>query len=143
MASANKPEPSMIEAGRSATLTHTVSSADLASAHAHEAGERYPDVLSTPALLSLIERACAELMRDSLRDGQLSVGVTTHLNHLAPTPNGADVAATATFRAVEGALYWFDVVAADNGGPVGSASHARAIVERSVIEARAAKRRSS
>jgi fluoroacetyl-CoA thioesterase len=130
----------MIEAGRAATLTHTVTSADLASAHAHGANERYPDVLSTPALLAVIERACASLMRGELRDGQLSVGVTTHMSHLAPTPPGIDVAATATFRSVEGALYWFDVVAADAGGPVATASHARAIVERAVIEARAAKR---
>jgi fluoroacetyl-CoA thioesterase len=130
----------MIEAGRAATLTYTVTSADLASAHAHSADERYPDVLSTPALLAVIERACAGLMRHELRQGQLSVGVTTHMSHLAPTPPGIDVTATATFRSVEGALYWFDVVAADAGGPVATASHARAIVERSVIEARAAKR---
>ncbi|GJH25775.1 thioesterase family protein [Caballeronia novacaledonica] len=131
----------MIERGRAATLTHTVTSADLASAHARGTGERYPDVLSTPALLSLIERACAEALLDAVGDGQLSVGVTTHLNHLAPTPLGAEVSATATFRDLEGALYWFDIVASDAGGPVGTASHARAIVERSAIEARAAKRR--
>ncbi|SAK81861.1 Fluoroacetyl-CoA thioesterase [Caballeronia hypogeia] len=131
----------MIEPGRAATLTHTVADADLASAHARAAGERYPDVLSTPALLALIERACAEVLRDSVGEGQLSVGVTTHLNHLAPTPPGMEVSATATFRDSEGALYWFDVVASDAHGPVGTASHARAIVERSVIEARAAKRR--
>ncbi|GJH21616.1 thioesterase [Caballeronia novacaledonica] len=131
----------MIERGRAATLTHTVTSADLASAHAQGAGERYPDVLSTPALLSLIERACAETLLDAVGDGKLSVGVTTHLNHLAPTPLGAEVSATATFRDLEGALYWFDIVASDAGGPVGTASHARAIVERSAIEARAAKRR--
>ncbi|SAL54097.1 Fluoroacetyl-CoA thioesterase [Caballeronia cordobensis] len=131
----------MIEKGRAATLTHTVTSEDLASAHARGAGERYPDVLSTPALLALIERACADALRDAVGDGQLSVGVTTHLHHLAPTPPGVEVSATATFRGIEGALYWFDVAASDPGGPVGTASHARAIVERSAIEARAAKRR--
>ncbi|SAK67322.1 Fluoroacetyl-CoA thioesterase [Caballeronia catudaia] len=131
----------MIEKGRAATLTHTVTSADLASTHAQAAGERYPDVLSTPALLALIERACADVLRDAVGDGQLSVGVTTHLNHLAPTPPGVDISATATFRDIEGSLYWFDVVASDAHGPVGTASHARAIVERSAIEARAAKRR--
>ncbi|SAK59856.1 Fluoroacetyl-CoA thioesterase [Caballeronia fortuita] len=131
----------MIEPGRAATLTHTVTHADLASAHARDAGERYPDVLSTPALLSLIERACADVLRDVVGEGQLSVGVTTHLNHLAPTPLGADVSATATFRDIDGALYWFDVVASDALGPVGTGSHARAIVERAAIEARAAKRR--
>ena len=131
----------MIDRGKAATLTHTVTSADLASAHARNANERYPDVLSTPALLALIERTCADVLRDAVGDGQLSVGVTTHLNHIAPTPPGVDVCATATFRDIEGALYWFDVVASDPLGPVGTASHARAIVERSAIEARAAKRR--
>jgi fluoroacetyl-CoA thioesterase len=133
----------MIDQGRTATLTHTVTSADLASAYAQSAGERYPDVLSTPALLALIERACADVLRDAVGDGPLSVGVTTHLDHLAPTPPGVEVSATATFRDLDGSLYWFDVVASDPHGPVGKASHARAIVERSAIEARAAKRRPS
>jgi fluoroacetyl-CoA thioesterase len=131
----------MIEQGQVTSLSHTVGADDLASAHARGEGESYPDVLSTPALLSIVERACAMLMREELREGQLSVGVTTHLNHIAPTPPGEEITATATFRGAEGALYWFDVVASDPSGPAGTASHARAIVERSVIEARAAKRK--
>jgi fluoroacetyl-CoA thioesterase len=130
----------MIEAGQAATLSHTVVSGDLASAYANAPDERYPDVLSTPALLALIERACAALMQGELSEGQLSVGVTTHLTHLAPTPPAMNVDATATFRSMEGALYWFDIVAADAAGPVATASHARAVVDRAVIEARAAKR---
>jgi predicted thioesterase len=48
--------------------------------------------------------------------------------------------ATATFREFDGSLFWFDVAATDSGGRVRSGSHARAIVNRSAIEARAEKR---
>ncbi|SAK76117.1 sigma 54-interacting transcriptional regulator [Caballeronia ptereochthonis] len=54
----------MIEQGRAATLTHTVTSADLAPAHAQAAGERYPEVLSTPALLALFLDEISELPID-------------------------------------------------------------------------------
>jgi predicted thioesterase len=97
--------------------------------------------MSTPAMLALMERACAEIMRSELKDGQLSVGVNTQLTHSAPTPIGVEVSATATFKSVDGNLYVFEVVANDPKGPVGRGTHARAIVERAAIEKRAASRR--
>ncbi len=130
----------MLETGKTASIARIVREQDLASAYADSSDERYPDVLSTPAMLGLMERACAEIMRGELTEGQLSVGVTTNLNHLAPTRLGVEVVATATFRSQEGSLFWFDVAATDPGGVVGNGSHARAIVSRSAIEARAEKR---
>lgn len=131
----------MINSGATATLKRLVSTQDLASAYGSGADEKYPDVMSTPAMLGLMERACAEVMRGELRDGQLSVGVNTQLTHSAPTPVGAEVTATATFRAMEGNLFVFDIVAKDEKGRVGSGTHARAIVDRAVIENKAASRR--
>ncbi|MDB5788849.1 thioesterase family protein [Caballeronia mineralivorans] len=130
----------MLETGKTASIAHIVREQDLASAYGDSVGECYPDVLSTPAMLGLMERACAQIMRGELGEGQLSVGVTTHLDHLAPTRLGVEVVATATFRELDGSLFWFDVAATDSGGRVGSGSHARAIVNRSAIEARAEKR---
>ena len=131
----------MIQTGASATLKRIVGAQDLASAFGNGADEAYPDVLSTPALLALIERACAEVMRCELEAGQLSVGVHTQLTHSAPTPVGAEVSATATFNRRDGKLFVFDVVAHDSNGPVGSGTHARAIVDRATIERKAAARR--
>jgi fluoroacetyl-CoA thioesterase len=131
----------MINDGATATLKRLVGTQDLASAYGNDADEKYPDVMSTPAMLALMERACADVMRHVLKEGQLSVGVTTQLTHSAPTPVGVEISATATFRSVEGNLYVFDVVANDPKGPVGRGTHARAIVERTAIEKRAASRR--
>lgn len=131
----------MVSSGATATLKRLVSGQDLASAFGNGSEESYPDVMSTPAMLALMERACAEIMRSELKDGQMSVGVTTQLTHSAPTPVGAEVIATANFRGREGNLYVFDIVARDSKGQVGSGTHARAIVDRAAIEKKAASRR--
>jgi fluoroacetyl-CoA thioesterase len=131
----------MINDGAKATLKRLVGTSDLASAYGNDADEQYPEVMSTPAMLALMERACAEIMRSELKDGQLSVGVNTQLTHSAPTPIGVEVSATATFKSVDGNLYVFEVVANDPKGPVGRGTHARAIVDRTAIEKRAASRR--
>ncbi|WP_227245395.1 thioesterase family protein [Paraburkholderia caribensis] len=130
----------MINPGKTATMKRLVGVEDLASAFGDDSHEKYPDVMSTPAMLGLMERACAAIMRSALKDGQLSVGVTTQLTHSAPTPVGAEVSATASFRGQEGNLFVFDIVAHDSKGQVGVGTHARAIVDRSVIEKKAALR---
>jgi fluoroacetyl-CoA thioesterase len=131
----------MINDGAKATLKRLVGTSDLASAYGNDAGEQYPEFMSTPAMLALMERACAEIMRSELKDGQLSVGVNTQLTHSAPTPIGVEVSASATFKSVDGNLCVFEVVANDPKGPVGRGTHARAIVDRTAIEKRAASRR--
>ncbi|RQS61583.1 thioesterase [Burkholderia sp. Bp8963] len=131
----------MIGDGATATLSRRVGTQDLASAYGNGTEERYPDVMSTPAMLALMERACAEIMRGELKEGQLSVGVNTQLTHSAPTPVGVEVTATATFRSMDGSLYVFDVVANDPKGQVGRGTHARAVVDRAGIEKRAASRK--
>ncbi|WP_031364887.1 thioesterase family protein [Caballeronia sordidicola] len=125
---------------KSATLTRRVTETDLASSHADVADEHYPKVLSSPAMLSLMERACAELLKDELGDEQLSVGVKTKFDHRAPTALGQMYSATATFIKQEGGLFLFDVSASDASGAIGGGTHARAIVHREAIEDRAAQR---
>lgn len=132
----------MLEVGTTGTVFMRVRNSDLASAFAEENGERYPHVLSTPALLGLMERACAQAMAAEVGEGQLSVGVKTEISHTQPTALDVDVLARATLRSIEGPLYWFDVEATDPAGPVGVAKHARAIVDSASIERRAQQRRS-
>jgi predicted thioesterase len=131
----------MLEAGATSTVSLQVREADLASAFVETQSERYPDVLSTPAMLGLMERACAKAMTPVVGEGQLSVGVKTELSHTQPTARDVLVTAVATFRHIDGALYWFDVDASDPAGRIGTARHARAIVDRASIEQRAAQRR--
>jgi fluoroacetyl-CoA thioesterase len=131
----------MLEPGITGTVSLRVREADLASAFAGSNGEQYPDVLSTPALLGLMERACARAMAADVDEHHLSVGVKTELAHLQPTAPHVDVTARATLTAIEGALYWFDIEASDNAGAIGRGRHARAIVARASIEQRAEQRR--
>jgi predicted thioesterase len=69
----------MLEVGATSTVSLQVRDTDLASAIAETQSERYPDVLSTPAMLGLMERACAKAMMPVVGEGQLSVGVKTEL----------------------------------------------------------------
>lgn len=131
----------MLEVGTTGSVSMRVRHSDLASAFAEASGERYPDVLSTPALLGLMERACAQAMAAEVGEDQLSVGVKTEISHTQPTAPDVDVLARATLRTIEGALYWFDVEATDPSGSVGIAKHARAIVDRASIKRRAQQRR--
>jgi fluoroacetyl-CoA thioesterase len=131
----------MLEAGTIATVSMRVRDTDLASAFAETQAERYPDVLSTPGMLGLMERACAKAMKSVVGVGRLSVGVKTEISHSQPTALDVEVTAVATFRTLDGALYWFDVEATDPSGLIGIAKHARAIVDRASIEHRAEQRR--
>lgn len=103
----------------------------------------HPELLSSSALMGLMEEACVKAMQEGIKDDQCSVGSITHLRHLAPTPLHAAVVVTATFRMFDGEVYWFDVIATDADGPVASGSHARSVVERSVIEFRTERRRNT
>lgn len=131
----------MLEVGTTGTISMRVRDTHLASAFSEADGEEYPDLLSTPALLGLMERACAKAMAAAVGAGKLSVGVKTEISHAQPTAPNVDVVAQATLRSIEGALYWFDVEASDPAGPIAIARHARAIVARDWIEQRAEQRR--
>ncbi|EKG10370.1 Thioesterase superfamily [Macrophomina phaseolina MS6] len=126
--SAHQPTP-----GATGTATLVVSSADLASTAAAESADsgsiELPAVLSTPRMIALMELAAAKLLAPFLAPGQASVGAHVEATHSAPTPLGATITATATFKGVEGKLFVFDVVAEDAAGEAGRGTHKRAVVE--------------
>src|SRR5919108_5252540 len=65
---------------------HTVRAADSAALLRLDAGDEFPDVLATSRMVGLMELAAARLMRHQLEPGQLSVGVSIDVRHLAATP---------------------------------------------------------
>lgn len=127
----------MLNRGDCATLQMVVAAPDLAAAYGDGGAEAYPEVLSSPAMLGLMERACAGLLAPLLRQGEMSVGARVEFTHFSPTPLGATVEANATFDRKEGGLYWFYVVVTDGVAEVGRGKHARAIVRREDIENKA------
>ena len=88
------------------------------------------DVLGTPAVLALAEAAACAAVGGRLPDGRTSVGTWAELEHLAPTPVGVPVTASATLTGVDGRTLEFEFEVEDPGGVVARGRHRRAIVDR-------------
>ena len=117
--------PQPLTAGLTATVQWVVQDEHLASA----VGSGAAPVFSTPALLALCEAAAFLAVAPHLGEGQSTVGTQVTLRHLAATPPGMRVRATATLVAVEGRTLRFTVEAWDEVERIGEATHERAIVD--------------
>ncbi len=92
----------------------------------------YPDgppVFATPFLLGLMEQAAARAVQPHLDSGEASVGYGFEFHHLAPTPVGATVIATAVITAVEKNMITFAIEARDHADVVSRGTHVRAVIE--------------
>ena len=85
-------------------------------------------ILSTPNMVALMEAAALELAKAYLDDGMTTVGAEIHCRHLAPTPVGMKVSATARLRSIERRKMWFDIEVNDEKGKCGEGSHLRIMV---------------
>jgi fluoroacetyl-CoA thioesterase len=87
-------------------------------------------VLSTPGMISMMERAAAMLVRPRLADGQATVGFEICIKHVAGAPEGARCTARARLNEiVDGRKLRFDVeVIAGDGRTIGVGTHERRIV---------------
>lgn len=86
-------------------------------------------VLGTPRLVALFEQATVEALRGILDDGQTSVGMRVQIDHLQPTPVGAEVVAEAHVDKIEGRRISFTVTATDSGGLVAAGKVTRVVVD--------------
>ena len=103
---------------------HRVVTEDLVSFHR----PGMPPVLATPWLLDVMETAAYEAIRPHLEPGEASVGVGFEFEHLAPTPAGDTIVATARITAVEGKRIELDFEARDSYELVARGKHVRAVV---------------
>lgn len=87
-----------------------------------------PAVLSTPALVGLLEQTARELMQPLLEPDERTVGTEIELRHLAPTPPGHAVTCTARVIHVEGVLTTFQVEARDEHELIARGLHQRAVI---------------
>ena len=116
----------MIRPGLEATIEETVAEAMTALS----LGSGDVPVLGTPAVLALVERAACSAIQSYLPDGQTSVGSWVELSHLAPTPQWAEVRATARLAEVDGRKLTFEFSVTDPGGEVARGRHRRVLVDR-------------
>ena len=121
----------MITEGTTASRSLVVTSADTAVA----LGSGDVDVLGTPRVVALCEEAAVAALAGLLPEGSTTVGTTITLEHLAATPVGGSVVASATVIAVDGRMVAFSLSVVDGDTVSALGDHTRAVVDRKRFEA--------
>ena len=85
-------------------------------------------VLATPVMINVIEAAALNAVEHLLPAGQQSLGIHLDVSHVAATPIGLRVTATAEVIGVEGRTIKFRVEAHDEVETIGGGSHERVVV---------------
>jgi fluoroacetyl-CoA thioesterase len=85
-------------------------------------------VLATPVMINLIEAAALAAVEHLLPAGYQSLGTHLDVRHIAATPVGMQVSATAEVTRVEGRTVDFRVEARDEKDLIGDGTHQRVIV---------------
>lgn len=121
-------------------LKHEVSEEVTEEKTASAVGSGTLPVYATPALSALMENAAATLVEELLPEGWTTVGGSIALLHKAPTPVGRKVRAVAEVTAVEGRKISYKLLAFDESGEIGEASHERFAVQKDKFMDKALKR---
>ncbi len=85
-------------------------------------------VLATPVMINVIEAAALAAVERLLPPGHQSLGTVLNVRHIAATPVGMRVRATATVQKVEGRTIYFTVEAHDERELIGDGTHERVVV---------------
>ncbi|HEX8033258.1 MAG TPA: thioesterase family protein [Ktedonobacterales bacterium] len=86
-------------------------------------------VLGTPVMIGLMENAAWRLVQPELAEGETTVGTLVNVRHLAATPVGGHVVATAELMEIDGRRFVFRVSARDDKQLIGEGIHERALVQ--------------
>jgi fluoroacetyl-CoA thioesterase len=106
-------------------------SAELTVSEEHTApsiGSGRVHVLATPVMINLIEAAALAAVEHLLPEGCQSLGTHLDVRHIAATPVGMRVHATAEVVAVDGRTIRFRVEARDEVELIGDGAHERVVV---------------
>ena len=86
-------------------------------------------VLATPVMISLFEAAALDAAEHLLEEGKQSLGTRLDVSHIAATPVGMRVTATAELVAINGRHLKFAVRAEDEWELIGEGTHQRVVVD--------------
>lgn len=87
------------------------------------------EVLATPAVIALMEKAACKVLEPYLDEGVTTVGTFISAEHLSASALGADISAKAVLTETDGRKYCFDVFAYDNAGLIAKGKHERFAVK--------------
>jgi fluoroacetyl-CoA thioesterase len=82
-------------------------------------------VLGTPVMIGLLENAAWRLVQPELNEGETTVGTLVNVRHLAATPVGDTVLASAELVEIDGRRLVFHVAARDSRQLIGEGTHER------------------
>ncbi len=85
-------------------------------------------VLATPVMINVIEAAALEAVEHLLPPGHQSLGIHLDVSHVAATPVGLQITATAEVVRVQGRAITFRVEARDPFEAIGGGTHQRVVV---------------
>ena len=86
------------------------------------------EVFGTPMMIALMENAAWETVAEHLDEGHVTVGTLVNVKHLAATPLGQRVHATAELIEIDRRRLVFKVEAFDEKQKIGEGFHERFIV---------------
>ncbi len=106
------------EAAETVELKHTL------SAHHPE----MPPVYSTPDMIRLMETACFHALQPYCEEGEITVGISIHVEHRAASGMGMRIHAEAELESFDGRFYTMLVRAHDGAQEIGRGTVGRAVV---------------
>ena len=86
------------------------------------------NVLATPKMVAMLEKAAWESVQPFLEEGCGTVGTLMNITHDAATPLGMQVRCTSELTGIDGRRLIFSVEAFDERGHIGGGTHERFIV---------------
>ena len=122
-----------IPVGAKGTYTLRVTPAHLANQFKDAA---LPQVFATPMMVTAMENAALNAVREYLDAGESAVGTGVNIRHLAATPVGHQVTAEAEVTKVDGRRIEFTVSARDEIEEIGNGTHERMVVDLGRLDRR-------
>jgi len=114
-----------LKAGMSARVERIVAEKDTAVAF----GSGEVSVFATPMMIGIMENAALQAVDSSLPEGYATVGTHLDVRHLAATPVGMSVYATAELVEIDGKKLKFRIEAFDEQEKIGDGWHGRYIIQ--------------
>ncbi|MEQ1715499.1 MAG: thioesterase family protein [Hyphomicrobium sp.] len=97
-------------------------------------------VFASPSMIALMEGAAVDCVERLLPEGHQSLGTHLDVQHVAATPEGLTVTATARLLTVDGRKLTFAVDAHDGLETIGKGTHTRVVVDTARFMARLAQK---
>jgi fluoroacetyl-CoA thioesterase len=86
-------------------------------------------VYATPAMIAFMEKTSLNLVQPYLDKTETTVGIEIEVKHLKPTAVGKKIRCTSEITAFDGAKVLFDIEVREGSNLIGTAVHARYIID--------------